>query len=258
MKKEKAAENLDNQGRGLIIFLKVLGVILLLLILLLLDQTFVPWGQTWEEFKLIRPEETAGMTDKELWETVKDMAIEEEIIPVKSGFLCWGVCLYMWHQQKAEKAERERQFLQAREDAETVMAVVNEFLAENEINTYSHMDPGIYPPYVTFELLCRHGFSRWDSYYFLDEQERESLEEKLRAAFPDRLFAVTAVVLGEKCTAAVFSEDTASLSDGTDYPSLDENGHFDTEQLWGYGVHTTIVGYVDEVMLEESNGADDE
>lgn len=250
MKKEKAAENLEKRGRGLTVFLKILGVILLLLNLLLLDQEFVPWGQTWEELKLNRPEETVGMTDKELWETAKEAFVEGGAVPFKSGFLCWGVCLYMWNEQKAEEAEREKQFLQAREGAETVMAVVNEFLAENGINTYSHMDPGIYPPYVTFELQCGRRFSWWGSYYFLNEQERGSLEEKLRAAFPDRNFSITAVVLGEKCTAAAFTEDAASLSDGTDYPHLDENGHFDTERLWGFGYHTAIVGYVDEIMLE--------
>lgn len=250
MKKEKAPENLEKQGRGLTIFLKILGVILLLLNLLLLDQEFVPWGKTWEELKLNRPEETVGMTDKELWTFAKETFVEGGLVPFNSGFLCWGVCLYMWNEQKAEEAEREKQFLQAREGAETVIAVVNEFLSENEINTYSHMDPGIYPPYITFELQCTRGSGWWGAYYFLDERERGDLEEKLRAAFPDRNFSVTAVVLGEKCTAAAFTEDFTLLSSGTDYPRLDENGHFDTEQLWGYGYHTAIVGYVDEIMLE--------
>lgn len=253
MKKEKAAEKLEKQGRGLAIFLKILGVILLLLNLLLLDQEFVPWGETWEELKLNRPEETVGMTDKELWAIAKDTLVEEEVVPFKSGFLCWGWVMNAWNEQKAKEAEREKQIREVREGAETVMAVVNEFLTENELNTYSHMDPGIYPPYVTFELQCMHGFSRWDSYYFLDEQERGNLEEKLRAAFPDRDFSVTAVVLGEKCTAAAFAEDVISLSDGTDYPYLDENGHFDTERLWGFGFHTVTVGYVDEIMLENGD-----
>lgn len=90
MKTENQAEKLEKQGRGLTIFLKILGMILLLLNLLLLDQEFVPWGKTWEEIKQEYLEDVAGMTDKELWTAIKDEA-EEVGIP-RSGFYAGAFC----------------------------------------------------------------------------------------------------------------------------------------------------------------------
>ncbi len=248
MKKEKAAENLEKQGRGLTIFLKILGVILLLLNLILLDQEFVPWGEVWEELKLNRPEETVGMTDKELWAIAKDTLVEEEVVPFKSGFLCWGWVLNAWNEQKAKEAEREKQIREVREGAETVMAVVNEFLSENGIN------PELLSPDVglTLNAVCHRDFIDmwWNNFSSLDEDASSFFKEKLKESFPDGDFSMVAIVCGNKCTAAAFSNEMTSLVEGTDYPYLDKNGHFDTEQLWGFGFHTAVVGYVDEIMLE--------
>ncbi|MCM1334769.1 MAG: hypothetical protein NC084_06670 [Bacteroides sp.] len=254
MKNESNKENLENQGRGLRRFFKILCVILVILLLLLIDQTFVPWGNTWEEMKSVADsEEIGGLDDPTIWRMAKDVMVEEDVVPIKSGFLCWGVCLRIWNREKARNAEFEETIRKGRADAETVMTVVNEFLAENGIDTADHKDPEIYPPYVTFELNIRHSYSSWASYYFLDERERGELEEKLRAAFPDRYFSAVAVVLGERCTAAVFSEDVDLLGCGSNYPYLDENGYFDTEEIWGWGYHEKgDVGYVDEIMLAES------
>lgn len=253
MKKEKAAENLEKQGRGLTIFLKILGVILLLLNLLLLDQEFVPWGEAWEELKLNRPEDTAGMTDKELWAAVKNMMIEEEVVPFKSGFLCWGICLYRWNEQKAEEAEQEKLLRQADENAKAVMATVNEFLSENGIETDSLATVYIYF-YDNGAFLDCSNYNSDEN--ILAETEREKLKKMLSEAvsLPEEASA-KAYILGEKCTAAAFAFKASNILEGTDCPYLDENGHFDTEQIWGYGwseAHSAgwLIRYVDEIMLE--------
>lgn len=255
MKKEKSAENLEKQGRGLAIFLKILGVILLLLNLLLLDQEFVPWGETWEELKLNRPEDTVGMTDKELWAIAKDTLVEEEVVPFKSGFLCWGWVMNAWNEQKAKEAEREKQIREVREGAETVMVLVNEFLTENGIDSDSRIDPELLSPRLGLTLNAAHHEEFievwWNNFSSLDEEAFSFFKEKLKASFPDRDFSMVAVVCGNKCTAVAFSNEMTLPEEGTDYPYLDKNGHFDTERLWGFGFHTAVVGYVDEVMLED-------
>lgn len=258
MKKEKAAENLEKQGRGLTVFLKILGVILLLLNLLLLDQEFVPWGQTWEELKLNRPEETVGMTDKELWETAKEVFVEEGVVPVKSGFLCWGVCLYMWNEQKAEEAERERLLQQADENVKAVMTTVNEFLTETGIKTDSLATVYIYFYGNGAFLDCSNDNSDEN---VLTETEKEKLKKLLSEAvsLPEEA-AAKAYILGEKCTAAAFAFKASNILEGTDCPYLDENGHFGAERLWGYGwseVGQTgwLIRYVDEVMLDDETAS---
>lgn len=272
MKKEKAAENLEKQGRGLTIFLKILGVILLLLNLILLDQEFVPWGEVWEELKLNRPEDTAGMSDKELWAIAKNTLIEEEVVPIKSGFLCWGWVLYAWNEQKANEAEREKLLRQAQENlyntwseetireallrqagknAETIMTTVSEFLTENGIKTDSLMTVHIYFHNKRAQLAC------WDNGgNAFTEDEDEKLKELLLEAVPlTEKAAAKAYILGSKCTAAAFAFKADDVIEGTDFPWIDENGHFDTEQTWGYGWSEVgnagwLIRYVDEVMLE--------
>lgn len=254
MKTENQAEKLEKQGRGLTIFLKILGVILLLLNLILLDQEFVPWGKTWEKIKQEYPEEdVAGMTDKELWTAIKDEA-EEVGIP-RSGFLCWGVLLYRWNEHKAKEAERERLLRQADENAKAVMATVSEFLAENGIETDS-----------LEVLIIRIHNNDWkndllhiaSSQSILDESERKRLEELLSEAVPvTEDGSAKAYILGNKCTAAALAFRADNVVEGTDYPYLDENGHFDTEREWGYGwsevhMHGFLIQYVDE------NGIDHE
>lgn len=253
MKKEKAAENLEKQGRGLTIFLKILGVILLLLNLILLDQEFVPWGEDWEEIKLVFfDEDTTGMTDKELWAIAKDTLVEEGDVPIKSGFLCWARVLFAWNEYKAEKAEREKVLRQASENAETVMAVVNEFLSENGIKTDSLVTAYIYFHDKRAQLAC------WDNGgNAFTEDEDEKLKELLLEAVPlTEKAAAKAYILGSKCTAAAFAFKADDVIEGTDFPWIDENGHFDTEHDWGYGWSAAensgnLIGFVNEIVLED-------
>lgn len=255
MNKEKAAENLEKQGRGLAVLAKILVVIVLILVLILLDQEFVPWGEAWEEMKLNRSEDTLEMSDKELWTAVKDMMIEEEVVPIKSGFLCWGWVLYFWNQQKAEEAEREKLLRQADENVKAVMTTVNEFLTENGIKTDSLATVYIYFYDNGAFLDCSNDNSDEN---ILAETEREKLKKMLSEAvsLPEEASA-KAYILGEKCTAAAFAFKASNILEGTDCPYLDENGHFDTEQLWGMGWSEAgstgwLIQYIDEIMLEES------
>lgn len=266
MKTEKQSENLEKQGRGLTVFLKILGVILLLLNLILLDQEFVPWGKTWEEMKADRPEDTAGMSDKELWTLVKDMAIEEEILPFKSGFLCWGVCLYRWNEQKAKEAEREELLRQAEENSKTIMTTLNELVINDGISTDrlgvieislrgSRVSVNSYIILVTEQHVI--GQPAFDALF--TEEEENALVERLGEAFAQNKeeAAARAYILGDKCTAAAFVFRAVNIEEGTDFPYVDENGHFDTERLWGYGWSQShqagwLIGYVDETMLAES------
>lgn len=284
MKKEKAAENLEKQGRGLTIFLKILGVILLLLNLLLLDQEFVPWGEDWEEIKLVFfDEDTTGMTDKELWAIAKDTLVEEGDVPIKSGFLCWARVLFAWNEPKANEAERAAKIRQdqknlyhdwseeeirgtllrqARKNAETIMTTINEFLSENGFKTDSLVTVHIYFYDKEVRLQYWDDDSREDIF---SEDEVEKLKKSLLEAISSsKEAAAQAYILGEKCTAAAFKFKSNNVANnGTEFPHVDENGHFDTEQTWGYGwseAHNAgwLIQYVDEVMLEDSVRQDNE
>lgn len=97
------------------------------------------------------------------------------------------------------------------------------------------------------------------------EEEENVLAERLAEAFAqnkEEKAAARAYILGDQCTAAAFVLRTSGIEEGRDYPYLDENGHFDTERLWGYGWAEShqagwLIGYVDETMLAESEEANE-
>lgn len=282
MNGEKSKDKLMKQGRGLAKLSVCLIILAFILIIVLLDQSFVPRNAEWWEYMktgiegsfLIKDydEREKEHTDEELWEITKNAMVEYEIVPFKSGFLCWAFIQWNWGAEKerinaekaaeaqrqeqinAEKAEEaywQEQISLSQKNAETAMLVFSNFLSEKGIYTDSVISIDCYLHNQRINLICFDAFG--EAVEFLSEEEQEELKSWLLDVFPDtKEAAVKMYLLEQKCTAAVFSPDVDSVVEGVDFPYLDENGHFDREQQYGYGwsqVHENnfIIGYVDEM-----------
>lgn len=288
MNSEKRKDDLMKQGRGLatlsvwlIIFALVLGAVLL-------DICFVPSGELWEELKadaensyMMEYLDEQGMKhgDKEIWGIIKTEMVEAEIVPIKSGFLCWQVLQTEWKkrsEREKEPAESMNQGLASEQDQATepwdeqmteqkaqakrdaivnarkAMDAFNEYLDEMEIYSYSirSIDCYLHDGTVTFTCTDEWG----DETEYLDDDKKddfEVLEAKLLEAFPDVNEAAMKMYVGYyNCLAAAFSADVSNLFEGVDFPYINSYGHFDDEKPWGYeGMYSNniIVGYYDEI-----------
>lgn len=291
MNSEKRKDDLMKQGRGLatlsvwlIIFALVLGVVLL-------DLSFVPSGELWKEMKseiensfaIEDPNERGKEhSDKEIWEILKNAMVEQEIVPFKSGFLCWAVLQTEYKKQskqeiepteqaewetqsgqaewetRSEQAEQEitpaQQTAEAKRDvminAQTALEIVDEYISDMGIYTDSIETIDCYLHDKRVFIMCIGAFNA--EVDFLIDEEKNELESRLLDVFPDvNEAALKVYVFGSECTAAVFAPDVYSVVEGVDFPYIDEYGHFDLEELWGYGwsdVHNNdfIIGYADE------------
>ena len=261
--KSENNSKLMRQGKGLAAVSACLIILALLLIVVLADQSFVPQGEDWKEMKtsleegsysIIDPNEREKEhSDSEIWGLVKDGMVEQGIVPIKSGFLCWTVLHLKWKEDKAEEAYREEQLQLSQETAETIMTVFNDFLSEKDISVSPYQTVDIHLTIGTIQLSS-FSFDP-DNHFavegFLGEEEKEELKARLLEVFQDAEKAAAKVfVRDDKCTAAVYAPNVSNVYEGTDFPFIDENGCFDDEQMWGDGwseVHNKgfVIGYID-------------
>lgn len=258
-------DKLMRQGKGLAAVSVCLIILALLLIVVLVDQSFVPQGEDWKEMKtslegsfLIKDpnEREKEHSDREIWGLLKDAMVEQGIVPVKSGYLCWTVINLKLKEKKAEEAKRAEQLLLAQETAETIMTVFNDFLSEKSISVPYRLNIDISLRAGTIYLsgICLdsdYKLVNVNEYYFLSEEEEEELKVRLLEVFPDTEKAAADVyVLNDKCTAAVYAPNVGKLYEGINFPHIDDNWCFDDEPMYGYGwselsKNGFVIGYID-------------
>lgn len=258
-------DKLMRQGKGLAAVSVCLIILALLLIVVWVDQSFVPQGEDWKEMKtslegsflIERSEREKEHSDREIWELLKDEMAEQKIVPVKSGFLCWTMLHLKWKDEKAEEAKRAEQLLLAQETAETIMTVFNDFLSEKSISVSHRLTIDISLWAGREGTIYLHGICLDSDYnlvneeYFLGGEEEEELKARLLEIFPDTEKAAAEVyVLNDKCTAAVYAPNVGKLHKGTDFPYIDENWCFDDEPLryggWSeLSKNGFVIGYID-------------
>lgn len=257
MNKEKQTDKLMKQGRGLAAMAVILIVLAVFLIALLADMSFVPQGEDWEECKASMTsyfliddptDEVTRYSDKEMWDRIKTEMKETGLVPFKSGFLCWGTFLISKAREQVRVAELEESIRLSQETAESLMETFDGFISEKEMSFDTPMTVYVHIGGKRTDL----SYMSDDFSEFFSEEDEAELKERLWSVLPDKNRAAAEVILyGEKCTATVYAPDVDSILEGTDFPYFDENGHFDEEQIWGYGlseVHNNgfIIGYVDE------------
>lgn len=258
-------DKLMRQGKGLAAVSVCLIILALLLIVVWADQSFVPQGEDWKEMKtslegsfLIKDpnEREKEHSDREIWGLLKDAMVEQGIVPVKSGYLCWTVIHLKLKEEKAEEAKRAEQLLLAQETAETIMTVFNDFLSEKSISVPYRLNIDISLRAGTIYLsgICLdsdYKLVNVNEYYFLSEEEEEELKVRLLEVFPDTEKAAADVyVLNDKCTAAVYAPNVGKLYEGINFPHIDDNWCFDDEPMYGYGwselsKNGFVIGYID-------------
>lgn len=254
------------QGKGLATVSVCLIILALLLIVVLVDQSFVPQGEDWKAIKtsleggsylILEPNEREKEhSDREIWGLIKEGMVRQGIVPIKSGFLCWTLLQFRWNEDKAEEAKRAEQLLLAQETAETIMTVFNDFLSEKNISVPYRLNIDISLRAGTIYLsgICLdsdYKLVNVNEYYFLSEEEEEELKARLLEVFPDTEKAAADVyVMNDKCTAAVYAPDVGKLNEGTDYPYIDDNWCFDDEPMYAFGwselsKNGFVIGYID-------------
>lgn len=256
-------DKLMRQGKGLAAVSVCLIILALLLIVVWADQSFVPQGEDWKEMKtslegsfLIKDpnEREKEHSDREIWGMLKDAMVEQGIVPIKSGYLCWTVIHLKLKEEKAEEAKRAEQLLLAQETAETIMTVFNDFLSEKNISVPHrlYIDINLWTGKIYLSDLCLDSdYNLVDEYYFLSEEEEEELKARLLEVFPDTEKAAADVyVMNDKCTAAVYAPNVGKLHEGTDYPYIDDNWYFDDEPMYAVGwtelsSNGFVIGYID-------------
>ncbi len=213
------------------VFAVIMLIIAALLIILLIDMTFIPSGEKWEAMKTAfynddsNYEQYHGISDKELWEMVKSEAAEHDIIPVKSGFLCWHIFNRAWDEQKAEEEAYKAAVEEADFTAQALKDAVNEQAETTELTDM----------YAQFFVVHDEIFYISNMGEFLEEDHPlfaciEDVELNTRNA------AILIVIQGGKCTAAAFQPDASrEISVGVDCPHIAEDGTFDMSQPWGGG-----------------------
>lgn len=256
--KSENNSNLMRQGKGLAAVSVCLIILALLLIVVWVDQSFVPQGEDWKEMKsslegsvlIERDEREKEHSDREIWGLLKNGMVEQGVVPIKSGFLCWTVLQFRWNEKKAEEAERAEKLQLAQETAETIMTVFNDFFSEKSISVSPRItvDIGLWTGTVYLQGVGLDSDGNWVD--FLGDEETEELKARLLEVFPDtEKAAVEVSVLYDKCTAAVYAPNVGKLNEGTDFPNIDENGCFDEGDMYpGWSELSSngfVIGYID-------------
>ncbi|MCM1054944.1 MAG: hypothetical protein NC394_05395 [Bacteroides sp.] len=256
MNKGKNERNgsLMKQGKGLAALSVCLLILALLLIAVWVDQSFVPWGDEWTEIKayiekhsLINYSEdwSTELGDGEMWETIKEEMVSQKAFPIKSGFVCWGLLRFGLNREKAHEAEWEKQMLSAQEAAEAIKTVFDEFLFEKGVS--------VDPPQNVRMLFWAGSVIIGDGDELFSDEDENDLSARLLEAVPslgkniDDKAAAQVFLFGDKCTAAAYAPMVSNIYEGLDFPNIDENGCFDSEDMWSMGwSEARYVGYIDE------------
>ena len=224
MKREKNAVKEKNPAAVVAI---VLAIVAVLLLIVLADMCFVPFGSVWEEMKADYAREFGYdelPSDSQIWKEMKEEAVTKaDMFP--SGFYCWFCLKSMWREQQEKYRIRDEKIAASNLTAEEIKAVFEEYLAENDMSGFTDADISQTRKgevMITYgDILC----------------EDEVLIQKIGEAVADwDSFAAKVIVRDNKCTAAAFAPEIrcVQLIPGRDCPYINDDGSFDYEQLWGY------------------------
>ncbi len=241
-KKEKKQRN------PLAVVSVVLLIIAALLTVVLIDMCYVPSGELWEEMKAygLSYEDGENLSDAELWERIKEDAVFFDVIPFKSGFLCWNALCEEWDRMKNTESTTSSETLppeqtdfyepdefdrnKAEAEASIAALMIKDRLSE-EFDGHRITD-------ITLQLYITNGnaditasdYGNKDGVHFFASVDNLFPAEEFSF---DELGAAFAVIKGGRCTAVAFSPGMhAKIVPGIDCPLIGENGRFDFNSEW--------------------------
>ncbi|MGN0618901.1 MAG: hypothetical protein ACI4J7_07750 [Ruminiclostridium sp.] len=227
MKREKKSVKEKNPAAVVAI---VLAIIAVLLLIVLADMCFVPFGSVWEEMKADYAREFGCNElppDSQIWKEMKEVAVTKaDMFP--SGFYCWFCLKSMWQEQQEKYRLRDEKIAASNLTAEEIKAVFEEYLAENDLSAFAEADIS-----KIHEGNLSILFSSNSDFLFCED---ESLIQRISEATADwESFSAKVLIHDNSCTAAAFApEIKRALVPGTDCPYINSEGGFDYEQPWGY------------------------
>ena len=224
MKREKNTVKEKNPAAVVAI---VLAIIAVLLLIVLADMCFVPFGSVWEEMKADYAS-VAGYDelppDSQIWKEMKEEVVTKADM-FSSGFYCWFCLKSMWQEQQEKYRIRDEKITASNLAAEEIKAVFEDYLAENDLSGFTDADISQTRKgevMITYgDILC----------------EDEVLIQKIGEAVADwDIFTAKVIIRDNKCTAAAFAPEIrrGQLIPGSDCPYINDDGSFYYEQLWGY------------------------
>ncbi len=228
MKREKNTVKEKNPAAVVAI---VLAIIAVLLLIVLADMCFVPFGSVWEEMKADYAREFGYdelPLDSQIWKEMKEVAVTKaDMFP--SGFYCWFSLKSMWQEQQEKYRLRDEKIAVSNLTAEEIKAVFEEYLAENDMSGFTDADIS-----QTRKGKIMLTLSNNNDNLFLEDVV---LIQKIGEAVADwDIFTAKVIIRDNKCTAVAFAPEIrrGQLIPGSDCPYINDDGSFDYEQLWGY------------------------
>lgn len=228
MKREKNSVKEKNPAAVVAI---VLAIVAVLLLIVLADMCFVPFGSVWEEMKADYAREFGYdelPPDSQIWKEMKEVAVTKaDMFP--SGFYCWFCLKSMWQEQQEKYRIRDEKIAASNLTAEEIKAVFEEYLSENDLSGFTDADIS-----QTRKGKIMLTFSNNNDNLFCED---EVLIQGISEAVADwDSFTAKVIIRDNKCTAAAFAPEIrrGQLIPGRDCPYINDDGSFDYEQLWGY------------------------
>ncbi len=253
-----------SEGKMLSVAAVSFAVIAVLLTVVLLDQCFVPSGDTWNELKqyyMERQGMAAAADDKEVWQEIRQEMLDLEFIHFPSSVWLWMKMEWYHNEEKREEARRQEKVDEAAECAQAAVDVLNSFLSELSSAEDSQ-------ECFVLDIIFYHGeaqFSNFDDNDFSADdkpfgEKTEDLLQQLNEAFSDtRNASIKAVVQNGKCTSAAFASGFAVILSADELPYFDENGRLFEGALYNaacvnmFEADDTIIGYANPAVRSKED-----